>query len=331
MKYLLLSALQLILIASLTNCSKDQGDDNTQPDPIFLPDTLSTGWVKDSVPTIAPLYDVFFINQNTGYTVTPGGVRKSIDGGTSWSAALTPGPYGFLNIAATPGGKVVLVSVVQNGGLASSQNFGDSYTTMAFTPLPARDPLFCTDAFFTSESICYASGRAFLYKSVDGGVSFNKIFQFAPSVDGGYSSVFFLNDNEGWVSATGGLYKTVNGGVNWELKLDVNQVVIDFVNTSVGYISSLGAVRKTTDGGNTWQVLPFPEPITIDNTADVDFVSENEGYILTRKSIYKTIDGGQTWSRVVKIGSKELYELHFIDANHGWASGSYGMMLKFTQ
>lgn len=49
--------------------------------------------------------------------------------------------------------------------------------------------------------------------------------------------------------------------------------------------------------------------------------------------IFKTTDSGNTWTKVVAVASSTPYlmELHFTDANHGWACGSNGMILKFDQ
>ena len=69
---------------------------------------------------------------------------------------------------------------------------------------------------------------------------------------------------------------------------------------------------------------------SLDVYRDLHFVSGTTGYITEDKAIYKTQDGGNTWSTAVSLVSNYLIEVHFIDANHGWACGLKGTILKYS-
>ena len=47
--------------------------------------------------------------------------------------------------------------------------------------------------------------------------------------------------------------------------------------------------------------------------------------------VYKTINGGNTWTKEVVLPNKLIIEVHFRDAQHGWACGTDGVILKFVQ
>lgn len=330
MKYFFVSCLSLSILLSLFGCSKDN-DIVSDPGEPFLPDTLGTGWTKDSIPTDLFLMDVFFLSENMGYIVHDQGMRKTINAGGAWSAPDAGGMASYLNIAASIGGKVANVRSNYDG-LHVSQNFGQTFTEVltATQSGVGAVPLRCTDAFYSSDAICYAAGRSSLFKSTDGGLTFSKIYSFSNTPDGGYASLFFINDNVGWVVAIGGLLKTTDGGLSWQHQHNVERGMLHFINPNIGFLIGTSGFKKTTNGGTIWESLAFPETQTND-IFDIHFINETTGYVSTSKSIYKTVDGGATWARVVKMGSKSIGEIHFTDANHGWACGSNGMILKFVQ
>ena len=334
MRFANITFVVLVLLTGVVSCSKDEADGPPVDPPLtFLPDTLGTGWTKDSIATSFVINDVFFVNNNTGYITADDGVRQTVDGGQSWTRPNAGGRALYINIAANPAGKVTLVRSGHQG-VDNSQNAGTSYDSIFVSTEPTGIPkrILGADVFYSSNSVCYVVGPFDIYKSTDGGASFRNIYQFTTA--GGftsYSSVFFINDLTGWVRTFNGLHKTTDGGQTWTKKLTVERGNIDFPSINVGYISTESGIKKTMDGGDTWLPVNFPEALGGDSFVDVDFVSESTGFISTPKSIFKTTDGGNTWQRVVKMGSKQIIEIHFTDASHGWACGSDGMVLKYIQ
>lgn len=151
-----------------------------------------------------------------------------------------------------------------------------------------------------------------------------------------YKTLYFVDEINGWVSVSTGLYKTTDRGQNW-VKIDSDLFSwtiggIFFHDANTGYISNKNNILKTEDGGASWNIVYTD---TQEVAIDIHFVTRNLGYFNTQKSIYKTTDGGLSWSKEVRFrqegGNSGAIELHFTDANHGWASGSIGTILKYTR
>lgn len=136
--------------------------------------------------------------------------------------------------------------------------------------------------------------------------------------------------------ATGanGLYKTTNGGVNWQL---ISTTSFDFsfggnvffYDANTGYAADTIRVGKSSNGGTSWVVQKTLPPIY----HDIHFVSNDIGYLTSDNYIFKTTDGGATWKNEVVLQNPgiKFYELHFTDANHGWACSENGLILRYEK
>lgn len=129
------------------------------------------------------------------------------------------------------------------------------------------------------------------------------------------------------------LFKTANGGINWQEvaipDIKGNLSSLFFYDADNGYISNYGNIVKTTDGGNSWNIV-----FTGFLYGDEYFITKNMGYFNSVKEIYKTLDGGATWTKEVQLGKNKnegIIEMHFTDANHGWACGATGFILKYEK
>lgn len=311
-KLLILSIPFLILIS----CTK--GKNELPPSPAAN-DTLSAGWKKIQINDSPGFLDVFFIN-NTGFVVGSG-IYKSSDGGDSWNQLTAPS--GSINMGMGNEKNAIFVSPNQ---LVATHNGGASFITKA---MPDNA---LTDVFFTDSSIAYAVGNS-VWKTIDGGDNWTKLYDFA--TPNGWNSLSFTNEQTGWISNQRGVYKTINGGIDWQM---VNTDTINlkeggaifFLNSDTGYISNSTSIEKTVDGGASWNKV---FTCAYSYYHDIHFVSDNVGYITDGTHILKTSDGGNTWTKVVALASSSnlLIELHFTDANHGWACGQKGTLLKFNQ
>ena len=54
------------------------------------------------------------------------------------------------------------------------------------------------------------------------------------------------------------------------------------------------------------------------------------GWAVGSRTIAHTANGGATWGSQTSSTSNYLESVFFIDANHGWAVGNYGIVLKYT-
>jgi photosystem II stability/assembly factor-like uncharacterized protein len=189
-------------------------------------------------------------------------------------------------------------------------------------------------------STFYVSGAdGGIHKTIDGGVSFQPIFENQRAYSIGALTIAPSDKNILWVG-TGegdprnsvgygwGVYKSTDGGASWEhlgLKKTerIKRIVVDPTNPDVACVCALGkewganperGVFKTTDGGKTWDKILYID----EDTGCADIAMENENprimyagmWTFRRRpwrfddggkntAIYKTTDGGANWKKIM--------------------------------
>lgn len=312
-----------ILIALSTflfSCGGNNDDVPPPPAPL-LEDTLTAGWTKLNVPAGADIPDVFFYGNNNGFFIRNKEIYKSTDGGSNWqkvyhtSASLSNMGMANENIAFFTGiGNKIIIT--RNGGASfDSVILNDNYLQ---------------DVFCINATTAYAVGFK-LWKTIDGGITWTIVHDFSSNTN---SELSFFNESTGWVIGESfGLLKTTNGGVTWQ---DVNfQSAISgrvssmqLADNNRGYIITSDGAAKTTDAGISWTRIYDNYLFAYRN---IQFINESTGYITDGRFILKTTDGGTSWQKVVRLGQDSFYEVHFTDANHGWAGTSGGAIYRLLQ
>ncbi|RMA64543.1 T9SS type A sorting domain-containing protein [Ulvibacter antarcticus] len=168
-----------------------------------------------------------------------------------------------------------------------------------------------------------------------------RALEYAPSGEGRFDDVFFLNESLGWAAngPSGNVYKTTDGGVSWDLKFHTNAYFrnIEFMDENTGFLGTLdGVFYRSSDGGETWGALALPNnPDAICGLDVVDgSIVYGCGAWFSPAYIIKSFDGGSNWDFIDMTSySNALVEVLFIDENHGYASGSAfsgGIILETT-
>jgi photosystem II stability/assembly factor-like uncharacterized protein len=201
--------------------------------------------------------------------------------------------------------------------------------------------------FFTDNQTGWAAGEdGTILHTVDGGNTWE-------IQDAGIvwllESLFFIDANNGWVVGTDqgpeptdvAVLKTMDGGANWQaLAFDQDYhgfQTVFFLDAQSGYLAGpyspthgSPVVLFTDDGGDSWTEQPVPTESTW--LTDVFFTSAQEGWVTTAiGEIFYTNDGGTTWTLQDQKIDNRLWGLFFPDTENGWAVGSQGTILKFTQ
>ena len=149
-------------------------------------------------------------------------------------------------------------------------------------------------------------------------------------------SIFFINPDTGFVAgeanAKGIIQKTMNGGNTWANVYTSTanaEWVYDiyFANSDTGIaVGESGTILRTIDGGTNWSRQ------TISNVIfnSVHFPTSTVGYITGQGTpqapIYKTIDGGMNWTAQVSNADSALVSIFFVNADTGYAVGSYDIL-----
>ena len=201
----------------------------------------------------------------------------------------------------------------------------------------------CVDVVVANPRTLYVgTATGGIWKSIDGGVTWNPIFDDQSTSSIGDIAIDPSNPEIVWVG-TGeanprnsagvgrGVFKTLDGGKNWQfLGLEkterISRLLLDPQNPDVAYAAALGTtwgenpergVFKTTDGGKTWAKILFVDDKT--GAADLAMDPSNPNRLLAAmwehrrwpwffnsggpgSGLYLTADGGETWK---KVSSKE--------------------------
>jgi photosystem II stability/assembly factor-like uncharacterized protein len=176
-----------------------------------------------------------------------------------------------------------------------------------------------------------------VWKSVDGGLSFNPIFDDQPVAAVGAVAIFQPSPEIVWVgtgegnprnsvSVGNGIYKSIDGGKTWQhLGLEkterIHRIILHPRDANVAWVAALGqawgqnadrGVFKTTDGGRTWTKVLYVNDRT--GAADLVIDPTNPNKLFAAMWEYRrwpwffhsggwgsglhvTYDGGATWRR----------------------------------
>jgi photosystem II stability/assembly factor-like uncharacterized protein len=181
-----------------------------------------------------------------------------------------------------------------------------------------------------------------VWKSENGGLNWQPIFDDQPVSSIGAIRIFQANPNIVWVG-TGeanprnsvgvgqGVFKTLDGGKTWSFlglgeTEKISRIILDQNNPAIAYVAAMGTtwgenkergVYKTTDGGKTWKKILYVDTKT--GAADLVVAPDNPNKLIAAmwqhrrwpwffnsggpgSGLYITSDGGKKWK---KLSSKE--------------------------
>lgn len=291
-------------------------------------DTLATGWTEVNIPGGSFLVDVFFANNQLGYTVSEHNIYKSTDGGLTWTNFNQDPNAAYDNIAVTPSGNLFITSL--GNGIFKSINGG------AVTFQQIQNIHGDADIFFTGNDTGYISRgtsglNTGLWKTIDGGNTWNLIPLSNYSVI--IESYLAFNPFAGYCTGANIHYNNSNQD-NWYNSSATSSdsfISISAVDDKVAYAAgNSGSIYSTKDGGvnfNTAGTLPGGNKAFV----DLAFVNTQTGYATDGSRLYKTTDGGKNWKTEIGLNKNILIEVHFTDEKHGWACGNGGTILVYRE
>lgn len=197
-------------------------------------------------------------------------IFKTTDGGTSW-ALLNVGlpPDQFLpaaSLSIAPSHPATLYAAANFPVIYKSVNGGADWTAINTGVNDASGNVRSLAVDPANPDVVYAGDSGSVYKSVDGGLSWNRA---SNGLRGGANSLVIDPANPSVLYAGGslGVFKSADGGGNWASasaglppsSSSVNSLIIDPVNRSTLYVVvHFGPDRgifKTTDGGGAWNAV----------------------------------------------------------------------------
>ncbi len=223
----------------------------------------------------------------------------------------------------------------QNGKLYKSTNGGGSFSVItnsiglegAWVSPYAQDP---------ANPNTILLGYHDIWKTTDGGNTWNSITSFAGSNDL-KSLVIAPSDNNRIYTATNSvLYKSINGGTSWTNITSglpnnaITYLSVHNTNPNTVWVSLSGftggeKVYKTTDGGSTWINLSGNLPNLPINCITYEYGSANGVYIGTDIGIYYKNDNMPLWQPYMDgLPNVMVYELEIQYATNKLRAATYG-------
>lgn len=185
-------------------------------------------------------------------------------------------------------------------------------------------------------------GNLKVYKTVNGGVSWNKICD-RDYRNGPVNDIQFLTETLGFICTQTNIsnlryaevMRTTDGGNSWTVlksSLDEDYTSIHFFDYYNGLaLTYYGKIYKTTNGGVNWALVR--NSTTLQNCNEMKFINPLVGYVISSDSILKTTNGGTTWTSVHSISTLGLFGYMTADVNKngiGIAAGQLGSFHSYT-
>ncbi len=245
----------------------------------------------------ADVHGLFWVN-STIYSISDGGIYKSIDAGDNWtdiSAGL--GIRQFYRIANSQTNANVITGGAQDNGSVARQSSG---TWVDWLGADGMEGLVSpTDHL----KIWGTSQNGALYRSVNGGSSYNGLGQ--PSSGQWVTPLAIHPTNEtilygGWT----GVYKSTNSGINWAnisggtITTTLADIAVAPSDPNFIYASNGNVLFVTTDDGATWATRSAPATI---NDIAIDPINPSKIWLAcnsTTNRILVSTDAGATFTNV---------------------------------
>ncbi len=285
---------------------------------------------------------VQFINETTGFVSghknTTGFILKTTDGGTSWDSLPFPiipyeGTFSaydfqFLNSAigiasgtCTDHGHILKTI---DGGITWTSKMGDFENS--FTGLIMLNS-------FTGFA---GSDNSSIYKTTNGGNSWQKVYEIVDFPSKEVHSFFFTDSvtgyailKSGYINTSGKsvILKTTDTGNTWDSIFSINRNVdgIFFKDSLNGFlIGEYGTILETHNAGLTWDSTRISQNTLI---LDGQYVNNNIGYAIgvgawgsgdSCSYVLKTINSGLNWNIIYTVPNVTFYSVHFTDSLTGF-------------
>lgn len=292
---------------------------------LFTCNPAVTQWIQQNGGTNVTLYDIDFINENTGWiTGTASKILKTTNGGTNWLTQIPPIPLNReLNSIQMFDANTGYIAGWTNTFLQTT-NGGENWIQL---PGPSVTNGSLNSMSFINVNTGWVCGfLGIIWKTTNSGLTWDSLNtgNSAPLRD-----IQFLNSQTGWVVGdVGYIRKTTNGGLNWFFQFfgtfsDYWYNSLQFVNNNTGWIVSYNnKVFGTTNAGTNWD--------SVSNTPGVClyFVNALTGWTGgDNGDLYKTTNGGLNfYLQTIPVTGGFFTDIEFVNDTVGWAVDVFVIM-----
>lgn len=241
---------------------------------VFLKTTDGgSNWVKLSESQTNGIYDLSFVNGDTGFGVGPvNKLYKTTNGGDNWDHISTHGfLLGSMNFVDEERGfaaSSLYTYMTTNGGLnwvqqipiGSYSSFGEFEFTGSTGYVTRRTPEYIQPNPMTD-----------VYKTTNYGANWTKVYTFSTKF---IKDIDFANPDTGCAVTQNEIYRTTNGGLNWVQVNNGGSNAIEFADSRNVYTIGL----KSTNAGASWVNTPLV--CYAPHMRDLAFANADTGFIV---------------------------------------------------
>lgn len=294
-------------------------------------------WINQESNLSGDLWDVYFINSDTGFAVgLYGRIIKTTDGGDHWEIKSSGVTEKLLSVC-----------------------FPDSATGFAISESRLLKTTDCGESWFVQETVTDTHLGKIHFVGTDTGFVMGTDKMLITTDKGtswirkehalmGYVTCFWATDSKNLLVGGGDLLivKSTDGGETWIVSHDYDPPGggvgewggMFFTGKTVGYVAggasahgmSNGLVFKTTTMGDNWMgsLVSDEEPYYFNS---IFFINDKTGFVVGNKGrIYKTNNAGGSWTRSWVNEQEDLTSVFFTDSLTGYVVGKHGTILKTT-
>lgn len=257
-------------------------------------------------------------------------IHKSIDGGNSWLAqkasSINLASKNILSLALNPQNENQAFFGLSESGIIKTEDGGASWQ---FLENFGASKVYGLEVDRNNPTVIYASGvwekRGKIYKSVDGGTSWEEVYTEAAEgplvislvLSKQDSNVIYASNSENL------LIKSTDGGETWKniLKTSdpVDQIVLSPINSKgIFLITSGGSIYRSLDGGKDFSSIDEKIDSSINirgqfYTGTID--SFGAVYLAGEIGIIRSLDNGDSWEMVKTLSDPETFPVRALDVN----------------
>ena len=272
------------------------------------------------------LWDVYFTDNDHGWSVGENGTYIRTIDGSNWTAIDLQTEADLFSVFFI-NSSIGWISGV-DGMLLKSIDGG-----ITWDELNTNTTEDLTRIFFLTDQLGWVVGDDGLFlETTDGGINWQ-------SKDTEYNypwrGVYFLDTEKGFLVGEGrAIKRTTNGGNSWQEIFPISSTIgvdtyfdIWFCDELNGYISGYGfggVLLYTTDGGDTWD-----HDGTYSNHGGYSVTCAGQSKVWTvngDKEVIYSPDGGINfeWQALNTAQRPDMNGIHFVDSLHGWTVGDEG-------
>jgi len=187
------------------------------------------------------------------------GIYRSTNGGANWTKEIN----GMTNtsvmaLAIDPLTPTTLYVGTYGGPIYKTTDSGTSWVpsgspSISFAVSLSIDPVTPTTLYAAD-----VMSNGGIFKSIDGGATWNRVGFDQTGPHGGFVGVSPLNPSKVYGVSNSGLFKSVDAGASWTRvgPYAFTRVVFDPINPSTAYLlTSSSGILRSTDDGQTWNAI----------------------------------------------------------------------------